>query len=217
MRGWSFAIITIILSSIILLLLKDLLANFIITCTLKDRRIAWLCLVEGHLASPYDQVSIKVEHTKCSRMTSMTQENPIGRPRLKLIKPTLLENEALTTKSPEMAHSRCSPVHELIARLVQEGPQKNLVPNMASSTHHLRPISSRSRMLIKHHPSHLTNGTILPLNHTILTSHIGRRKLMFETQLMTKGFEMRVFKFTTIVATNSSNSISMSLVLQPQD
>jgi hypothetical protein len=35
MRGWSFTIITIILSSIILLVLKDLLANFIIT--LKDR------------------------------------------------------------------------------------------------------------------------------------------------------------------------------------
>jgi hypothetical protein len=34
MCGWSF---TIILSSIILLVLKDLLANFIITYTLKDR------------------------------------------------------------------------------------------------------------------------------------------------------------------------------------
>jgi hypothetical protein len=32
MRGWSFAIITIIL-----LVLKDLLANIVITCTLKDR------------------------------------------------------------------------------------------------------------------------------------------------------------------------------------
>jgi hypothetical protein len=33
MCGWSF---TIIFSSIILLLLKDLLANFVVTCTLKD-------------------------------------------------------------------------------------------------------------------------------------------------------------------------------------
>jgi hypothetical protein len=48
MRGWSFTIITIILSSIILLVLKYLLANFI------NRRIAWLCLVEGHLASLHD-------------------------------------------------------------------------------------------------------------------------------------------------------------------
>jgi hypothetical protein len=31
MRGWSFTIITTILSSIILLVLKDLYANFIIT------------------------------------------------------------------------------------------------------------------------------------------------------------------------------------------
>jgi hypothetical protein len=42
MRGWSFTIFTIILSSIILLVLKDLLANFVITCTLKDRQIVWL-------------------------------------------------------------------------------------------------------------------------------------------------------------------------------
>jgi hypothetical protein len=54
MHGWSFTIITIIHSSIILLVLKDLLANFIITCTLKYKRIAWLCLVEGHLASFHD-------------------------------------------------------------------------------------------------------------------------------------------------------------------
>jgi hypothetical protein len=154
---------------------------------------------------------------KCSRMTSITQENPIGGPRLKLIKPTLLENKAPTAKSLEMAHSRCSPVHELIAHLVQEGPQKNPVLNMASGIHRLRPISSRSPMLVEHHPSHLTKGMIFPLNYTILTIHIGRRKLMFETQITTKGFKMRVFKFTTIVATNSSNNISIPLVLQPQD
>jgi hypothetical protein len=54
MRGWSLTIITIILSSIIPLVLEDLLANFIITCTLKDRRNAWLCLVEGYFTSLHD-------------------------------------------------------------------------------------------------------------------------------------------------------------------
>jgi hypothetical protein len=49
MRGWSFTIVTVIL-----LILKHLLANFIITCTLKDRGIAWLCLIDGHLASLHD-------------------------------------------------------------------------------------------------------------------------------------------------------------------
>jgi hypothetical protein len=150
-------------------------------------------------------------------MTSITQENPIGRPRLKLIKPTIPENEAPTTKRHEMAHSRCSPMHELIARFVQEGPQKNPVPNMTSGIHHLNPISPRSPMLIEHRSSHLTKGMIFPLNHTILTSHTGRRNLMSETQIMTKGFETRVLKFTAIVPTNSSNNISISLVLQPQD
>jgi hypothetical protein len=150
-------------------------------------------------------------------MTSITQENTNRRPRLQIIKPTLLENEAPTTKSPEMAHSRCSPVHELIARLVQEGSQKIPVPNMASSIHRLRPISPQSPTLIEHHPNHLTKGMILPFDHTILTSHIGRRKLMFETQITTKGFEPRVFKFTTIVAMNRSNNISIPLIHQPQD
>jgi hypothetical protein len=68
-------------------------------------------------------------------------------------------------------------------------------------------------MVIEHHLSHLTKGMIFPLNYPILTSHIGRRKLMFETQITKKGFKMRVFKFTAIVAMNSSNNISMSLVL----
>jgi hypothetical protein len=150
-------------------------------------------------------------------MTSITQENSIGGPLLKLIKPTFIENKTPTTKSPEMAHSRCSTVHELIARFVQEGPEKNSVPNMASGIHRLSPISPRSPMLTEHRPSHLTKGTIFPLNYTILTSHIGRRKLMFETQIMSKGFEMRIFKFTAIVATNRLNNISIPLVLQPQD
>jgi hypothetical protein len=115
-------------------------------------------------------------------MSSLTQENSIGGLRLKLIKPTLLENKAPTTKSFEMAHSRCSPMNELITRLVQEGMKKNPVPNMTRGIHRLSPISPRTPMLIEHRPSHLTKGTIFPLNHAILTSHIGRRKLMFETQ-----------------------------------
>jgi hypothetical protein len=127
-------------------------------------------------------------------MTSITQENPIGRPRFKLIKPTLLENEAPTTKCLEVAHFRCSPVQELITRIVQESSQKDPVPNMASGIHRFCPIFPQSPMLIKHRPGHLTKGTILPLNYTILTSHIGRGNLMFETQITTKGFEMRVFK-----------------------
>jgi hypothetical protein len=53
-RCWSFTIVTIFLSSIIILVLKDLLANFIVTYTLKDRRSARLCLVEGNLASLHD-------------------------------------------------------------------------------------------------------------------------------------------------------------------
>jgi hypothetical protein len=129
-------------------------------------------------------------------MTSITLQYSIGGPWLKLIKLTLLDNKAPITKSPEMAHSRCSLVHELITHLIQEGQKKNLVPNMARGIHHLNPISPWS---------HLKKGTVFPLNHTILTSHIGRRKLIFETQITTKGFELRFFKLSVIVAKNSLN------------
>jgi hypothetical protein len=40
-----------IVSMFMLLILKDLLAKLIITCTLKDKLTTWLCLVEGYLAS----------------------------------------------------------------------------------------------------------------------------------------------------------------------
>jgi hypothetical protein len=65
-RGHHTAIF--IISKFMLLLLKDLLAKLIITCTLKDKLTTWLCLVEGYLASLHDLVSFNIEHTICSRM-----------------------------------------------------------------------------------------------------------------------------------------------------
>jgi hypothetical protein len=66
-----------IISMFMLLLMKDLLSKFIITCTLKDKLTTWLCLVEGYLASLYDLVSFKIEHMICSRMKCITKENTI--------------------------------------------------------------------------------------------------------------------------------------------
>jgi hypothetical protein len=63
-----------ILSMFILLLLKDLLAKLIITCTLKYKLTTWLCLVEGHLASLHDLVSFKIEHMICSRVRCITKK-----------------------------------------------------------------------------------------------------------------------------------------------
>jgi hypothetical protein len=67
-----------IISMFMLLLLKDLLAKFIITCTLKDKLTTWLCLVEGYLASLHDLVTFKVEHTICSKVRCITKENTIN-------------------------------------------------------------------------------------------------------------------------------------------
>jgi hypothetical protein len=74
-RGHHTAVF--IVSMFMLLLLKDLLTKFIITCTIKDKLTTWLCLVEGYLASLHDLVSFKIEHTICSRVRSITKENTI--------------------------------------------------------------------------------------------------------------------------------------------
>jgi hypothetical protein len=65
-----------IISIFMLLLLKDLLAMFIITCTLKNKLTTWLCLVKGYLASLHDLVSFKIEHSKGSRVRSITKKMP---------------------------------------------------------------------------------------------------------------------------------------------
>jgi hypothetical protein len=82
-----------------IILLKDLLAKLIITCTLKDKLTTWLCLVVGYLASLHDLVSFKIEHTICSRMRGITKENTIDRPSLKLNQLlAFLQNKAFATK-----------------------------------------------------------------------------------------------------------------------
>jgi hypothetical protein len=61
-----------IISMFVLLLLKDLLAKFVITCTLKNKLNTWLCLVEGYLASLHALVSFKIEHMQCSKIRCIT-------------------------------------------------------------------------------------------------------------------------------------------------
>jgi hypothetical protein len=104
-----------IISMFMLLLLKDLLAKFIITCTLKDKLTTWLCLVKGYLASLHDLVSFKIEHTICSRVRCITKENTIDRPSLKLIQILpFLKDKALATKDMEVTHLGCATVHQLV-------------------------------------------------------------------------------------------------------
>jgi hypothetical protein len=113
-RGHHTAIF--IISMYMLLLLKDLLAKFIITCTLKDKLTTWLCLIEGYLASLHDLVSFMIEHTICSIVRCITKGNTIDRPSLKLIQLLrFLKNETLATKDMEVTHLGCVTVHQLRA------------------------------------------------------------------------------------------------------
>jgi hypothetical protein len=72
-------------------------------------------------------------------------------------------------------------------------------------------------MLIKHRPSYLAKGSVFPFHHVILGRRIQTRKQVFKTQVMAKGFEMRVSEFQGIVTMDRSYGISVPLVPQPQD
>ena len=123
----SITTIIIVVSISILLILKDPGTNLLVTYTLKSRRATWLCLVEGNLASLHDSISVKVEHTICSRMNRITKENPIRISRLKLIQLALLQNETLATKCSKVTHLGLSSMHQLIRGLLLESTKENAI------------------------------------------------------------------------------------------
>jgi hypothetical protein len=65
-------------------------------------------------------------------MRSVTKENTIDRPSLKLIQIfALLQNKAFATKHMEMTHLGSATMHHLIARLLLECSEKNPIRNIA--------------------------------------------------------------------------------------
>jgi hypothetical protein len=86
-----------------------------------------------------------------------------------------------------------------------------------SGIQRLSPESSRSPLLIKHRPSHLTQCSIFPFHNTILGRRIRTRKPVFKTQVMAKGFKTRVSEFGAIVTMDCLYGIFVPLVPQPQD
>jgi hypothetical protein len=188
-RGHHTAIF--IVPMFMLLLLENLLAKLIITCTLKDKLTTWLCLVEGYLASLHDLVSFKIEHMICARMRCITKENTIDRPILKLIQLLpFLKNKTLASKEMEVTHLGCATVHQLVAGFFLMHSKVDPVRHIARGIHRFSPEPSRSPMLIKHRPSYLTQGPVLPLHNTIMGRRIRTRKLVLKTQVMAKGFKI---------------------------
>jgi hypothetical protein len=116
-------VLSIIISSFILLLFIEVLGHLLITYTFKAKRGTWHCLVEGYLASLHDFVSLKVKHSIGPRMVSISKENPITRPSLKLVEFSLLKNKALSAKDSEMTHLGCPSMHQLITSLLLESSQ----------------------------------------------------------------------------------------------
>jgi hypothetical protein len=115
----------------------------------------------------------------------------------------------------EVTHIGGSVVHQLVATLMD--PEVNHVRHIARGIDSLILEPSRSPMLVEHRPSHLAQGSVFPVHHAALGRRIQTRELVFETQVMAKGFKMRVFKFRAIVIADYSYGISVPFAPQPQD
>jgi hypothetical protein len=151
-------------------------------------------------------------------MRCVTKENTIDRPSLELVQLLpFLKDKALATKDMKVTRLGCATVHQLLIGFLLVDSEVHPIQNKAHGVDHLSPEPSRSPMLIEHRPSHLTQGSVFPFHHTILGRRIRTRKLMFNTQVMVKGFEARVFKFRAIVTGDRSYGIFVPLVAQPQD
>jgi hypothetical protein len=129
-------------------------------------------------------------------MRCITKENTIDRLSLKLIQLVpFLQNKALPTKDMEVTHLGCATMHQLIARFLLMHFKEDPIWHIARGIHCLSPEPPQSPMLIKHRPSHLTQGLVFSFHNTILGRHIQSRKLVFKTQVMAKGFKTRVSEF----------------------
>jgi hypothetical protein len=126
----------------------------------------------------------------------ITKENNIDRPSLKLVQLLpFLKDKALATKDMKVTHLGCATVHQLIAGFLLMHFEVDPVQNIARGIHYLSPEPFQCPMLIKHHPSHLTQGSVFPFHNTILGRRIRTQKLVFKTQVMAKGFKTRVSEF----------------------
>jgi hypothetical protein len=72
----------------------------------------------------------------------------------------------------EVTHLGCATMHQLIAGFLLMHSEVDPVRNIAHGIQCLSPEPSWSPMLIKHRPSHLTQGSIFPFHNTILGSHL---------------------------------------------
>jgi hypothetical protein len=95
----------------------------------------------------------------------------------------------------EVTHLGCATVHQLVAGFLLMHSEVDPVRHIARDIHRFSPEPSRSPMLIKHRPSHLTQGPVFPFHNTILGRRIRTQKLVVKTQVMAKCFKTRVSEF----------------------
>ena len=139
----------------LILILKDVLAKLIITCTLQISRPRRSGLVEGYITSFDDPVSLKNKNMIASRLKSIAKKNAIRAPRLELIKISLLQNKASATKSTQVGYPGLSTKPLLIRSFLHERAKENAVGDIVCGVDRFGPKTPRSPMLIEHRPGHL--------------------------------------------------------------
>jgi hypothetical protein len=99
----------------------------------------------------------------------ITKENIIDQPSLKLVQLIpFLKDRALATKDLEVTHLGYATVHQLITGFLLVHSEVDHVRNIARGIYCLSPELSQGPILIEHHPSHLTQGSVFPFDHAIL-------------------------------------------------
>jgi hypothetical protein len=88
-------------------------------------------------------------------MRSITKQNAIRRMRLKFVQITTLQDKALATKRPKMRGGQLASKAKLKGGQVQNRAQQNSIGDITCSVDSIGPKTSRSLMLIEHHPCHL--------------------------------------------------------------
>lgn len=99
----------------------------------------------------------------------------------------------------KMRDTGLSPISQLIRRAMQVCPKKDSVRNMACGRNGLSPKLLRCRILIKHRPGHLDQGTVLPLHDAILLWDVRRRELVLYTCLIAEPLKVGILELRAIV------------------
>jgi hypothetical protein len=115
----------------------------------------------------------------------------------------MLQDKALATKRPEMRDGQLASKAKLKRGQIQNRALENSIGDITCSADSIEPKTSRSLMLIEHHPCHLNQSAVLSFHNSILLRHTWGKKLLINTMLKAKLIERGIPELGPIVTMNS--------------